>query len=322
MSKSFCFFFQKEALFASLISLLLAAAPAQATCTLGHVATVPLTVTDGRAIIEMSVNDHPGKFELDTGAEDTILQSDYALASHVGLDRHAGQLTLVGAGGRQTLPIWRAHVRQTEIGELKFSDWEYPVLNGRLPSPVPIDGLLGADFLHYFDIELDAPAGKMSLWRLSGCTDIEPPWHGTHDAIELKPTKGGQASMPIWIDNAFLDVLLDTGAGGLLLTRDAANRAGATDAQLAADKAAQASGVGGGFTATGHAFKTLLIGSAEFDRPTIDVDANFNRAAGEAYSGRDGILGLGYFKADKIWISFTTHTLFLQSAEQANTKPK
>ena len=301
---------------------MLAAPPANATCKLGLAATAPLTVTHGRAIIDMSINENPGKFELDTGAQDTILQSDYALASHVGLDRHAGQFTLIGAGGAQTLPIWRAHVRQTEIGELKFTDWEYPVLTGRLPSSIAIDGLLGADFLHYFDIELDIPAGKMSLWRLSGCSDIEPPWPGTHDAIDLKPTKGGQASMPIWIDNAFLDVILDTGAGGLLLTRDAANRAGATDAQLAKDKALQAGGVGGGFTATMHAFKTLLIGSAEFDAPSIDVDANYNRANGEAYSGRDGILGLGYFKADKVWISFNTHTLFLQTAEQAKAKSK
>jgi predicted aspartyl protease len=283
---------------------------------------VPLTMTDGYAIIDMSMNEHPGKFEVDTGAQATVLQSAYALASHVGLDRHAGESTLVGAGGEQTLPIWHAHVRQTEIGELKFSDWEFPVLTQKLPSPSPIDGLLGTDFLHYFDIELDIPAGKMSLWRLSGCTDIEPPWHGTHDAIDLKPTKGSQVSMPIWIDNAFLDVILDTGAGGLLLTRDAANRAGATDAQLASDKAAQASGVGGGFTATRHTFKTLLIGSAEYDAPNIEVDANFNRANGEAYSGRDGILGLGYFKADRIWISFTTHTLFLQTAEQARAKSK
>jgi predicted aspartyl protease len=322
MSKSFCFFFQKEALSIYLPLLLSAAAPAQATCTLGRVATAPLAVIGGRAIIDMSMNEHPGKFEIDTGAQQTILQSAYALASHVGLDRHAGQLSLVGAGGEQSLPIWRAHVRQTEIGELKFSDWEYPVLTQPLPSPIPIDGLLGTDFLHYFDLELDAPAGKVTLWRLSGCKDIEPPWHGTHDAIDLKPTKGSQMSMPIWIDNAFLDVILDTGAGGLLLTRDAANRAGATDAQLANDRAAHGAGVGGGFTASRHAFKTLLIGSAEYDAPVINVDDNTVRANGDAYSGRDGILGLGYFKADKIWISFTTHTLFLQSAEQAASKQK
>jgi predicted aspartyl protease len=308
--------------FALLLAACLAAPPVSATCTIGRAAIVPLTVQSGRAIIDISMNGHPGKFEVDTGAAETLLDPTYAQDAHVGLDRNAGQLVMVGAGGHQSLRIWRAHVRQTQIGGLKFPDWEYAVLDGPLPSQFHVDGLLGTDFMHYFDIELDGPAGQMTIWRLSDCKDVRPAWAGDFDAIGLKPTKGQKLSMPIWIDNAFLDVLFDTGAGGLLLTRDAANRAGATDQALDRDRASNGKGVGGAFDVSVHRFHTLLVGSGVFNNPEIAVDAHPLRGNGDTYDGRDGILGLRLLLADKIWISFGTDTLFLQTPQQATQKPK
>jgi len=303
--------------FAVLLASSAMAVAAHAECTIGRVASAPLSVQSNRAIIDVSMNGHAGRFEIDTGSADTLLDPAYAQAAHVGLDRNAGQLVMVGAGGAQSLRIWRGHVRETQIGELKFPDWEYPVLDGPLPSPFHIDGLLGTDFMHYFDIELDIPAGQMSIWRLSGCKDVRPAWTGDYDAIELKPTKGQKLSMPIWIDNAFLDVLFDTGAAGLLLTRGAANRAGASDQVLDADRTSHGKGVGGAFDVSVHGFQTLLVGSGVFTKPEIAVDAHPQRGNGDSYDGRDGILGLGLLLADKIWISFGTNTLFLQTPQQA-----
>ena len=81
-----------------------------------------------------------------------------------------------------------AHARHIQIGGISFQDWEFPVVNERLPSASPIDGLLGADFLHYFDIDIDLQGHTLTLWRLTGCSDIHPEWKGEYDAIPLTHT--------------------------------------------------------------------------------------------------------------------------------------
>ena len=304
-----------------LAALVAFAGSAHAECKIGRVVTVPLTLDHNRAMVPVTMNDHEGQFELDTGAETTVLYPDFARAAHVGMDRRAGQRIMVGAGNESTMPIWSAHVRMTQMGELKFQDWEYDVLDHNFPGEHGSAGLLGSDFLHYFDVELDFPAGKMTLWRLFDCKDVSPPWTGTHDAIDLKPTKGHMLSLPIWIDDAFLDVMLDTGAEELLLTREAARKAGLTDAALAKDSSAQGEGLGGAFRANNHRFKLLLIGSGQFPNADIAVDLAPNRFNGnDSYQGLDGILGLKYLRADRVWISYGTHTLYLQSPEQAVAK--
>jgi predicted aspartyl protease len=307
-------------LLATALAAILPAA-ARAACTVGRVTTVPLQFMQARALVQVSINETPGQFAIDTGSQDSILDPAYAQAAHVGMDRHAGRMTMVGAGGAQSLPIWTAHARHIQVGDISFQDWEFPVVTDPLPSPVHIDGLLGADFLHYFDIELGIPGGHMTLWRLSGCTDIHPVWTGKYDAIQLTSVKRQKMSMPIWIDNAFLDVEFDTGAGALLLTRDAAIRAGATEAQLQLDRTSPGAGLGGNFAIIGHRFQTLLIGSLVFNNKIIAVDPNPPRLNGfDAYDGRDGLLGLAPFGDDKLWISFATRTLFLQSPLQAQGK--
>ncbi|HTZ70862.1 MAG TPA: retropepsin-like aspartic protease [Acetobacteraceae bacterium] len=276
---------------------------------------MPMTVTQGRLYVPVTMNDVDGSFMLDTGAEFTLLGPDFAARAHAGIDvkagRDNGRLQISGAGGRGTVTLNEAHVRETKIGGIAFPDWEYPVLPPSAASVMPggRDGLLGMDFLHYFDLDLDFKAGTLKLWRLSGCTDIHPTWQGDYDSIPLKHTGHQGVTMPIFIDNAFLDVQFDTGAGSLLLSRDAAAAAGVTDAMLAADPPANNAGIGGGFPAVMHQFQLLLIGSRQFHKPVITVETERHRTG---YG--DGLLGLRFLQPTKIWLSYATNTLFMQYA--------
>ena len=163
------------------------------------------------------------------------------------------------------------------------------------------------DFLHYFDVDIDLTAGTLTVWRLADCKDIHPEWKGDYDAIPLKHTARQKVTMPIFIDNAFLDVVFDTGAGGAWLTHDAAGKAGATDAMLAKDTEAGAVGVGGDFPAVKHRFQLMLVGSAQFPNPTIRVESETGR---REYA--DGLVDWRFLHARKIWISYATDTLFVQ----------
>jgi predicted aspartyl protease len=287
---------------------------ALAQCKIERQTTVPLTLLHNRAIVPMSINETPGQFEIDTGSDDTILSAEYAKASHVGIDRHANEQVTIGVGNKETLPAFPVHARHIQFGDIPFYDWEFTASNSEIFPSEHISGLLGRDFMHYFDIELDLTDGKMTVWRLFNCTELTPPWKGDYDTIPMKKIKGSAMTMPIWIDNAFMDVILDTGAGGLIITHTAANRAGASDARLAQDEQAGGQGLGGGFQAARHQFGTLLIGSQEIRSPYVRVDPTDTSTSGiKAYSGADGLIGLAPLHAQRLWISFGTATLFVQN---------
>ena len=292
-----------------------------AQCKVARQTTVPLTLDHNRAIVPMAINETPGQFEVDTGSSVTVLSKDYARISHVGIDGHAGQYVMTGAGNKESLPAFNVHARHIQFGDIPFYDWEFAATDGDIPSPIAVSGLLGRDFMHYFDIEMDFQAGKLTVWRLFNCKDVHPFWTGDYDTIPMKKLHDNELTVPIWIDNTFLDVMFDTGAGGLMLTHDAANRAGATDAQLAHDTQTNGLGLGGQFTAAHHKFGTLLVGSAIFNAPNIRVDPTNTSASGiHAYGGADGLMGLGLLHADRIWVSFTTGTLFVQAAPKTAAK--
>jgi predicted aspartyl protease len=104
------------------------AGPAAATCTLTSITTIPLTVTGSRLYVPVSMNETPGLFLLDTGAQQTVLTASFAAQSHVGLDQHAGREVFSGVGGRDTLPVNMAHVRRIDVGKIAFNDWEFAVM--------------------------------------------------------------------------------------------------------------------------------------------------------------------------------------------------
>jgi hypothetical protein len=285
--------------------------PAGAACMVGAVATVPLTVSGPRLYVPLSINETEGLFLLDTGAGDTILNAGFAQRAHVGMDRHAPQKIYSGGGGRETLRVNQAHARHIEFGKLSFQDWLFSVVppDSAAMSDSEHDGLLGMDFLHYFDIDVDLAGHQVTLWRVTGCTDIHPEWQGDYDAIPLKHTSAQNITLPIFIDNEFLDVTLDTGAVGLLLSRGAGARAGATDAMLTHDKPAGGAGIGGAFPAVVHRFGLLLVGKAEWDHPDIVVETQEQRP----WYG-DGLMNWRVLKARRFWISYATSTLFVQEA--------
>ena len=206
----------------------------------------------------------------------------------------------------------------THIGEMHYQDWEYGIVDlaGLAPQGMKFGGILGVDFMHYFDIEIDYPAKTVSIYRLSGCTDVHPPsWSGDYAAIPLKHTPDHNMTVPVFLDNADLDMEFDTGAGFFLISRDAAEKAGASAAALAQDEAFKGRGVGGGFAVARHHFKLLLLGKGVYP----DVDLAIENEASQR-GETDGLVGLPAFKADRFWISFTTSTLFVQGAPELKTK--
>ena len=225
---------------ALLCAALLQATPAVAGCAAGKVGEMPLTIWHNRLFVPLTVNDTQGQFLIDTGAFHSIVDQNFARTAGVQWDRHQPAYTLGGFGG-QTLPVLAGRMRMLTIAGMRVPDREMPIHDfgaEAAPNNTTISGLLGADLLDLFDVELDPAAGKLTLWRLVGCHDIEPlHWTGDYAAIPMRRSADKQLRIPIWIDGADFDAILDTGAKGLYLSHAAALQAGATDAQLTQDPA-------------------------------------------------------------------------------------
>jgi len=126
--------------------------------------------------------------------------------------------------------------------------------------------------------------------------------------------------VPVWLDNVFLDLALETSGGDEVgLTRKAANSAGATDDQLSRDPQLSSNKSTHEIPDVRHTFKTLLVGNGEFDSPEIVVEMK-NTTTLDVFNGGDGYVGLNRFLADRVWISYNTNTLFIQTAKQAAGK--
>ena len=299
-------------LLSALCVFLTTSLPAAATCTVAKLTTVPATLIGEKIYLPITMNETTGLFLLDTGSAETMLNSPFASEAGANMDRRAGKYIYIGAGNKQSLPVFKGHIRVTHIGDIRYPDWEYAIadLGGVSPNGTPMGGLLGMDFMHYFDIEIDFAARTVSIYRLTGCTDVHPPtWSGDYDAIPLKHTPDHNLTLPVFLDNADLDMELDTGAEGVLVTRDAAAKAGVDGAALAHNHEIQAGGIGGRFTIAWHRFKLLLIGGGVYPDADLAIE-NERGFAGET----DGLVGLGALKAQRVWISFTTNTLFVQGA--------
>ena len=301
-----------------LLLYVLATTPAAATCTVARLTTIPATFAGGMVYLPVQLNDATAPFMLDTGSAETVVNAPFAAQAGAGLDRHAGRRVFTGAGNKQTLPVFSGHVRMTHIGDIRYPDWEYAIvdLGGFGPHGQSFGGLLGMDFLHYFDIEIDFAARTLSIYRLSGCADMHPPsWTGDYAAIPLTHRASNVVTLPVFLDNADLDMQFDTGAQGVLVSRDAAAKAGVTAATLAHDPALHGGGIAGRFNVARHRFKLLLIGKGIYPDAELAVENETSRR-----SETDGLVGLSALRAQRVWISFSTNTLFVQGAPAPKLK--
>jgi hypothetical protein len=285
-----------------------------ATCTVAKLTTLPATLLHGKIFVPVTMNEATGLFELDTGSAETLVDAGFAAKAGAGMDRRAGPSAYIGAGNKSTLPVFKGHIRMTHLGDIPAQDWEYGIvdLSGTVGRELPgAGGLLGMDLLHYFDVAVDFVTRTVSIYRLQNCTDMHPPsWVGDYDAIPLKHMPDHNLSLPIFLDNAFLDAELDTGWGGLpQVTKAAAAKAGVDDAALAHDAAAHGVGIGGVFSSYRHRFGMFLIGGGVYPNALLTVE-NEPARHGEP----EAILGLSALQAQRIWVSFTTNTLFVQGA--------
>lgn len=278
---------------------------APVSCGIRPQAEIPLRVQDNIPLVEVRLNGAPATLVLDTGAERTVLTD--AAARRVGLEFDARNIQR-GAGAGGAVASFAARVRRMELAGLSIPD--HPVLAtphslGSVAG-TPIDGLLPALVLSAFDVDLDLPGRKVTLYAGTVCGDTRiPDWQQAAISLPADFSRPPRVNLRVRAGGAELVALLDTGAQGITITGRAAAAAGVGQAELEAGQPIMVRGVGPQpVQARRVRLPELQIGP-ETGRnvPVIVTDSGMDRI--------DMILGMDYLAPRRLWLSYARQQAFV-----------
>jgi predicted aspartyl protease len=297
-------FFKKE-----LLISFLAATPASATCTMSHFADVSATLYQNKLFLPVTMNGIVEKLAMDTGASSTILSTDAARRLNIPHDFDQ-TVEMLGVGGADN-HLYSGQVETMEFAGQHFDGLHLAIADFRLPlaNGEEMGGLLGADILSQFDVDIDIPHRTVGFWRVSGCSQVVPPWSAVSSELPLTRIGINHMALPIAVDGVPVQVMLDTGAPDLVLTELQAARAGASLDSLRGGRAIVGHGVNDReYVGHVHVFQTVRVGRASYQEVIAEV---VPRARLQSF---EGLLGLAFLLQHRIWLSYATNTLFIEAA--------
>lgn len=265
-------------------------------CALSRVATLPVVNRDGLLFVTARVDGKPVQLVLDTGAQRSLLTEAAVRRLRLPSDPHHGTRTW-GIGGPSS--AFDAVVHRFTLGGVAFDLPRITVGRFRLAAlQGAADGMLGADVLSLFGIDLDAAAGRMVLYRDPACRLARPPWAGP--AVDLPGVQGGanRLRLPIAVNGVGGMATLDTGAQTTAVSLRLALRAGVTPSALATDRYAVARGAAPGVVRVRlQRFRSLQVGPWLARDPVLPI---LPLPAGVG----DGLVGEDFLLRRRVWLSF------------------
>ncbi len=280
---------------------LLAGCAAPRNCALVPLATTPLHVRRNLMLVTAVIHDQPVRLLVDTGAERTLLTRAAVRRLHLGRDDH--HTRSAGIGGVSA--AWDARVPGLVIGHTRFPIKRVAVGNFGIRHLFgePVDGLLGADILLAFELDLDIPDRRLTLYRVRHCADAKPPW----PAVEVRGVGARRDRMlvPIAVNGVSGTAVLDTGAQASAVSRNMAQRAGISAAALADDPSITVHGAAPKpVRVPVQWFRSFRVGPEHLGRTRLAVVPDMGGLG-------DGLVGADFIRGRRLWLSFPTGRLFI-----------
>jgi hypothetical protein len=285
--------------------------PAAAGCVVDSKATIPLDVTGGAITLPLEVNGIAATFILDTGAQRSLVTEEAVHHLDLARDEWVGT-TMRGVGGIESRP--NADPRSLTLGGVplvrRTVTHDTSLTVGILPrthfAGLVIDGVLGRDFLSLFDLDIDVPGNRLTLYQVHDCAGRFLPWQGGYASVPVTLPDEDALVVPVTLDGTPLRAMLDTGASASLVAAPGQFRLGLQAASLAGDPSDQVSGLGPHMvTMHRHTFHSLRVGGQTIDTPVIWV------APVQLRPIVDMLLGADWLAHRRIWVSFATRQLFV-----------
>lgn len=279
-------------------------------CVVTPQAKLVLTYNGFVPTASATINDHVIEMGIDTGAQRSVITPE--LANRLNLPHDLNHHTQVyGTSGHQTVP--NAFVDNLAFAGISYPHISLPTVSlklaniGNTASPdEKMEGLIGSDILSHYDLEFDFPAKRLTLYRVSHCESVIPPWSKPYMTMPMIVTPSHRPTIQIELDGNLATAIFDTGASGERLDPSATSRVGLTNDIIANDPIHAGAGVGGDpYKVPSHKFSRIKIGTETYkDIPMDIVSLGSNEA--------DSLLGEDYIHSRKFWLSYATQTLYVQ----------
>jgi len=274
------------------------AVEARASVTTAVPVAQPLEILpSGHPVVQVSIDGSaPKRFVIDTAASDTTIMPKLR-AEMPGLVAKAGGAPLDGAAGRTQVET--AVVGQLQVAGHAFRTPELLLLPPGPTDRLGVDGILGADIIADFVVEMDMPGRG---WRMTS-------------KVEAGMLDGLSASAPFVLDDqraprltiringVEMPAVLDTGARGTIVNWAGARAIGLTPDSPGLIKASDIKGATNHATASVEARLTVLtIGEAKVDGPKVRIaDLSVFKVLGFQPDQPAVILGIDMF-ADRRFV--------------------
>jgi predicted aspartyl protease len=283
---------------------------ASAACEVQQRTVVKLQIVGSVVLVPVEVNGISGSFVLDTGAAQTAVTPDAVGHFGLALDEWTAT-TMRGVGGVERRR--NADPRSVELGGVALhrrsvtrdATLRVVSLPRTMAGDRQIDGLLGRDFLSLFDLDLDFPHRRLTLYDVQGCAGNFLPWSEPYLSVAVKNPAESALVVPLTVDGVPLRALLDTGASRSLVAAPGMARLHLGIDRLQGDPSRIVSGAGPHtVTMWQHRFHNLQIGSESFANPVFLVAPVPLQPISDMLLGADWVLGR------RVWISYATRQLF------------
>jgi hypothetical protein len=261
--------------------------------------------------LPVAVNDITATFVLDTGAQRSLVSIEAVQRLALARDQWVGT-TMSGIGGIDRRP--NANPRSFSLGGVplvrRTLNHDTSLTVGILPrthvGSQVIDGLLGRDFLSVFDLDLDVPGARLTIFQVQGCTGRFLPWHGDYTPVPVTIPTEHALVVPVTLDGTALRALVDSGSSASLVAAPGMFRLGLQPSSLAQDPTDQINGLGPRAVVTHlHKFRSLQVGRQAIDAPSIWV------APIRLSPIVDMLLGADWLSGRRVWISYATQQVFV-----------
>jgi predicted aspartyl protease len=274
-------------------------------CGTNRVGEITVATLKNAPLVTLSANGKPVTLLLDTGAEWTILTP--AVAERIGAEapRIAFDRQVRGIGA--SLGTREVELRSFTAGSVAIPWRRVRVAAVSIPSIFsgPLDGVLGADTLSNFDIDLNAPQQRMAFYTKQTCAAAKPAWTEPYVRIAVGRSLSNHLFFPVQLDGHRLDAFIDTGAQLSVISLRAARALGITEAALARDRTTVTVGAAAErISSRVHRFSRLEVGSEVVRNPEIVV-ADFK------LSDADLVLGMDFLLTRRAWFSYGSQQIFL-----------
>jgi predicted aspartyl protease len=256
-------------------------------------------------IVTLFANDRPVMLLLDTGAESTVLTP--AAAGRIGAQRPLVEFQRQLHSLAGSLVASEVELRTFTVGSVAIPWRRVRVAPVNVPTIFagPLDGVVGADTLSSFDVDLDLPHYRMIFYQRQACPDAKPAWTEPYTRITAGRSKGEHLFFPVQLDGHTIDAFVDTGAQVTVLSTRVALALGVNEAALARDPPLTARGAAAEqLTAHLHRFSQLEIGGTIVRNPEVIV-------ADVRLSDADLVLGVDFLRSRRIWFSYGSQQIFL-----------